>query len=49
MNFVRKIGPIESGGQDIASGPASAFTVTDARNLVLVIGNRIYTAEIPSY
>lgn len=49
MNFVRKIGPIESGGQDIASGSASAFTVTDARSLVLVIGNRIYTAEIPSY
>ncbi len=27
INFVRKIGPIESGGQDIASGSASAFTL----------------------
>ncbi len=50
MNFVRKISPNQSGsGDSVISGPVTAFTITNARSMVLVIGNRIYTAELPSY
>lgn len=50
LNFVRKVLPSEDGnGDDLPTGPITSFTVTNARILVLVFENKIFTAELPSY
>ncbi len=48
LNFVRKMTLRETSAGQVPDAPASAFTVTGSRVLVMALGNRIYTSELPA-
>ena len=47
MNFVRKMALREADGTAAPNIPATAFTVTSGRTLVMALNNRIYTSLLP--
>lgn len=47
MTFIRELQPSRDGDYSMPAGPATAFTVTSGRNMILAYGNQIYSAPLP--